>query len=70
MKFKIYYDMCRGKRPVCFGIYDTKDECETCQWRRECQVMAKNIDSDVTRKGTHMRVVSKYKEKKYKQKRK
>jgi len=61
--------MCRGKRPVCFGTYEMKDECETCKWRRECQAMAKNIDSAVTRKGTHIRIVSKYKEKKYKPKR-
>ena len=62
--------MCREMRPVCFGMFDTKDECETCKWRLECQEMAKDIDSAVTRKGTHVRIVSKYKEKKYKPKRK
>ena len=35
----------------------------------ECWDMAEIIDSAVTRKGTHVRIVSKHKEKKYKPKR-
>lgn len=61
--------MSRNKRPVCIGMYGTEDECETCNWRRECQVMSERIESAVTRKGTHVRIVGKYKEKKYKPKR-
>ena len=68
--FPEVYDMCKEKRPLCFGMYDTKDDCETCKWQNECQAMTKNIDSAFTRGGTHIRIVSKYKEKKYKPKRK
>lgn len=50
-------------------MYGAEDECLTCRWQRECQEMAESIESAVTRKGTHVRIVSKYTEKKYKPKR-
>jgi hypothetical protein len=50
-------------------MYGTEDECQECEWRRECEEMADSIDSAVTRKGEHVRIVSKYKEKKYKPRR-
>jgi len=62
--------MCREKRPLCFGMYESKDDCGTCIWRKECKEMTKNIDSAFTRGGTHIRIISKYKEKKYKPKHK
>ena len=62
-------DMSRGQRPVCIGMYGAEDECQTCPWRVECQEMAEGIEAAATRKGTHVRIVSKYKEKKYKPKR-
>ena len=62
-------DMSGGKRPVCIGMYGSEDECETCSWRRECQDMSERIESAATRKGTHVRIVSKYTEKKYKPRR-
>ena len=61
--------MSRGSRPVCIGMYGMEDECKECEWRRECQEMSESIDSAVTRKGEHVRIVSKYKEKKYKPRR-
>ncbi|UCD46007.1 MAG: hypothetical protein JSV27_05845 [Candidatus Bathyarchaeota archaeon] len=61
--------MSRGKRPVCIGMYGTEDECLECEWERECQDMTESIDSAVTRKGTHVRITGKYKEKKYKPRR-
>ena len=60
--------MNRGKRPVCIGMIGAEDDCEVCEWSRECQEMADGIDWAITRKGTHVRIVSKYKEKKYKPK--
>ncbi len=60
--------MSRGKRPVCIGMIGAEDDCEICEWSRECQEMADGINSAITRKGTHVRIVSKYKEKKYKPK--
>lgn len=61
--------MPREKRPVCIGMYGADDNCANCNWQRECLEMAEGIESAVTRKGTHIRIVSKYKEKKYKPKR-
>ena len=58
--------MSKGKRPVCIGMIGAEDDCDVCEWKRECQEMSDSIDSAVTRKGTHVRIVSKYKEKKYK----
>jgi len=58
--------MSRGTRPECIGMHGAEDDCEDCGWRRECQDMAESIDSAITRKGTHVRLVGKYKEKKYK----
>jgi hypothetical protein len=60
--------MSRERRPPCIGMYGEEDDCEECEWQRECQEMAEDIESAVTRKGTHVRIVSKYKEKKYKPK--
>ena len=64
-----FCDMNRGRRPSCIGLCGTEDECDTCPWRPECEQMTERIESSVTRKGTHVRIVSKYKEKKYKPKR-
>jgi hypothetical protein len=50
-------------------MYGMEDDCQNCEWRRKCKEMAEDIDSAVTRKGTHVRIVSKYKEKKYKPRR-
>jgi len=50
-------------------MYGTEDECQECDWRRECEDMSDSIDSAVTRKGEHVRIVSKYTEKKYKPRR-
>ena len=61
--------MSRSERPICIGLHGAEDECEVCDWRRECQEMADGIESAATRKGTHVRLVSKYKEKKYKPRR-
>ena len=55
--------MSRGKRPICIGMIGAEDDCEICEWSRECQEMADGIDSAFTRKGTHVRIVSKYKPK-------
>jgi hypothetical protein len=60
--------MVNGKRPVCIGMFGVEDECQLCAWHRDCQEMAASIESAATRKGTHVRIVSKYKEKKYKPK--
>ncbi len=61
--------MGRGHRPVCIGMYGAEEDCQICTWRDECQDMSENIEAAATRKGTHVRIVSKYKEKKYKPKR-
>ena len=61
--------MSRSKRPVCIGMYGTEDDCLDCDWSRECEIMSESIDAAVTRKGNHVRIVSKYKEKKYKPRR-
>ncbi len=63
------FDMSTGSRPVCIGMYGTEDDCQECEWQRKCEEMADSIDSAVTRKGEHVRIVSKYKEKKYKPRR-
>ena len=62
-------DMTREKRPVCIGLYNAEEECSVCRWQLECRDMAGSIESAITRKGTHVRIVSKYKEKKYKPRR-
>jgi len=66
---RVASDMSRGRRPVCIGMYGAEDECQTCPWQRECQEMTESIEAAATRKGTHVRIVSKYKEKKYKPRR-
>jgi hypothetical protein len=50
-------------------MYGTEDDCLDCDWSRDCEVMSESIDAAVTRKGNHVRIVSKYKEKKYKPRR-
>ena len=60
--------MLREDRPVCIGLYGDEAECHECNWQLECQKMVDNIESDVYRKGTHIRLTGKYKEKKYKPK--
>jgi hypothetical protein len=56
-------------RPACIGLFSDDVECCECEWRLECQKMMDGIESQVYRKGTHMRLTGKYKEKKYKPKR-
>ena len=58
-----------SKRPVCIGMYGMEDDCQVCEWRQKCKEMVEDIDSALTRKGNHVRIVSKYKEKKYKPRR-
>jgi len=60
--------MVRGMRPHCIGTYGLEEDCEGCGWREECQSATEGIESAVTRKGTHVRITGKYKEKKYKPK--
>ncbi len=50
-------------------MHGAEDDCDYCDWEQECRDMTESIDSAVTRKGTHVRVVSKYSEKKYKPRR-
>ncbi len=69
LRVGVLLDMSKSRRPPCIGMYGLEDGCEACGWREECQRMTEGIDSAVTRKGTHVRIVSKYKEKKYKPKR-
>jgi hypothetical protein len=45
-----------------------EDECELCTWRDECERMTEHLEADAFRGGTHVRIVSKYSEKKYKPK--
>lgn len=59
----------KKNRPSCIGLYGTGDDCTACPWVLECERMTERIESSVFRKGTHERIVSKYKEKKYKPKR-
>jgi hypothetical protein len=49
-------------------MYGFEPECEECGWADECRKMDESIESAVTRKGTHVRLTGKYKEKKYKPK--
>ena len=60
--------MSKGPRPECIGMYGVEDECAECEWAEECRKMDESIESAVTRKGTHVRLTGKYKEKKYKPK--
>jgi hypothetical protein len=69
LPFEFLLDMGKGSRPSCIGLYGVGEECRECPWREECAEMTESIESSVTRKGTHIRIVSKYKEKKYKPKR-
>ncbi|MFB0543870.1 MAG: hypothetical protein ACETVR_03720 [Candidatus Bathyarchaeia archaeon] len=57
-----------SERPSCIGLYGSEPDCETCTFKEQCMDYTKKIESDVFRKGTHVRIVSKYKEKKYKPK--
>jgi len=50
-------------------MHGMEDDCKVCEWQRECKEMVEDIDSALTRNGNHVRIVSKYKEKKYKPKR-
>ena len=60
--------MPRKERPPCIGMYGFEYECPTCEWARECREMDEAIEQAATRKGTHVRLTGKYKEKKYKPK--
>ena len=61
--------MAKGTRPNCIGMYGVDADCGICKWQQSCQEMTERLESAATRKGTHVRIVSKYKEKKYKPKR-
>ena len=58
--------MSEGPRPECIGMYGFQPECDDCDWISGCKNMDKAIESAATRKGTHVRLTGKYKEKKYK----
>lgn len=58
--------MNESRRPPCIGMYGFQDECQECEWQYECKKMDEAIESEITRKGTHVRLTGKYKEKKYK----
>ena len=58
--------MSEEARPECIGMYGFEPECDECGWVSQCKNMDKAIESAVTRKGTHVRLTGKYKEKKYK----
>jgi disulfide oxidoreductase YuzD len=60
--------MPKGPRPACIGMYGFEYQCEECEWANECKEMDEAIEQAVTRKGTHVRLTGKYKEKKYKPK--
>jgi len=47
-------------------MFGFEAECSTCDWKQECEKMDESIESAATRKGTHVRLTGKYKEKKYK----
>lgn len=47
-------------------MYGFEPECDECEWVMQCKDMDKAIESAATRKGTHVRLTGKYKEKKYK----
>ena len=60
--------MDKAHRPACIGMYGFEDNCANCGWQTECKKMDETIESSATRKGTHVRLTGKYKEKKYKPK--
>jgi len=62
-------DKQQERRPPCIGLYGSEADCEDCAFKEKCIEYTKKIESDAFRKGTHIRIVSKYKEKKYKPKR-
>lgn len=58
-----------SNRPPCIGLFGAEIDCNICDWMQECQKMSESIEAAVFRKGTHVRLTGKYKEKKYKPKR-
>jgi hypothetical protein len=60
--------MSKGPRPDFIGMFGVELECEECDWSNQCRKIDESIESSVTRKGTHVRLTGKYKEKKYKPK--
>jgi hypothetical protein len=44
------------------------EECQECEWKPECEALLKQVEADVYRAGTHIRITGKYKERKYKPK--
>jgi hypothetical protein len=44
-------------------MYGFEPECEECDWALKCKKMDESIESAATRKGTHVRLTGKYKEK-------
>jgi hypothetical protein len=61
--------MPKDKRPACIGLHGAEMNCDICDWENDCKKMSDSIESAVYRKGTHVRLTGKYKEKKYKPKR-
>jgi hypothetical protein len=61
-------DMSKGPRRSCIGMLSEDEECKGCEWRSECETMSKQLEADVMRGGTHVRITGKYKERKYKPK--
>jgi hypothetical protein len=61
-------DMSKGPRPSCIGMLSGDKECQECEWKPECETTTKQLEADVMRGGTHVRITGKYKERKYKPK--
>ena len=60
--------MSKGPRPSCIGMLSEDEDCQKCEWRLECETLLKQVEADVYRGGTHVRLTGKYKERKYKPK--
>ena len=54
--------------PECFVAYGISVECKSCKYAELCKAVKKGLEAEVFRKGTHVRVGGKYKEKKWKPK--
>ena len=60
--------MSKATRPSCIGLLSEDEECQLCDWHNDCEVLTKQLEADVMRGGTHIRLTGKYKERKYKPK--
>ena len=63
-----FSNMSKGNRPTCIGMVGEEEGCVNCSWHEECERMTQQLEADVYRGGTHLRLTGKYKEKKYKPK--